>query len=140
MRRIYHRFPQQIDLDFELARPFQEILSCLARLHDTHITSKGGEGLIKERVLIQVADRRTQFLDIDDLIPLSEHISEAADFRLAFQRTLLTPEKRLPVAENVFYLRMIDKGSTTECYAAKENPHGDMDAMDLRRFLKGVCE
>jgi hypothetical protein len=59
---------------------------------------------------------------------------------LAFQRTLLTPEKRLPVAENVFYLRMIDKGSTTECYTAKESPHGDMDAMDLRRFLKGVCE
>jgi len=59
---------------------------------------------------------------------------------MEFQRTLLTPEKRLPVAENVFYLRIVDKGPTTECYAAKESSRGDMDAMDLREFLKGACE
>lgn len=140
MRRIYHRFPQQIDLDFELARPFRDVLSCIARLHNTHTTSKGSGGLVKERIIIQVADGRTQFLDLDDLIPLSEKTSEAVDFRVDFQRTLLTPEKRLPVAENVFYLRIVDKGPVTECYAAKESPHGDMDAMDLRTFLKGACE
>ncbi|HOB18641.1 MAG TPA: hypothetical protein PKK74_08115 [Candidatus Methanoculleus thermohydrogenotrophicum] len=140
MRRIYHRFPQSIDLDFELSRPFQEILLCLARLHNTHTTSKGGAGLIKERILVQVADKRTQFLDLDDLMPLSGNISEMADFRIGFQRTLLTPEKRLPVAENIFYLRIVDRGLMTECYVAKESPHGDMDAMDLRRFLKGACE
>ncbi len=49
-------------------------------------------------------------------------------------------KKRLPVAENVFYLRVVDKGPVTECYVAKESPHGDMDAMDLRTFLKGACE
>ena len=140
MRRIYHRFPLQIDLDFEVARPFQDLLSCVARLHNTHMTSKRGDGLIKERILIQVTDGRTQFLDLDDLVPFAENISEAADFRIDFQRTLLTPEKRLPVAENVFYLRIVDKGPTTECYAAKESPRGDMDAMDLREFLKGACE
>lgn len=140
MRRIYHRFPQQIDLDFELARPFQEVISCMARMHNTHTTSKGNEGLIKERILIQVADGRTHFLDLDNLAPLSEKISEAADFRVDFQRALLTPEKRLPIAENIFYLRIVDKGQVTECYAAKESPHGDMDAIDLRELLKGACE
>lgn len=140
MRRIYHRFPQQIDLDFELGQPFQKILSCLVRLHDTHTTSKGSEGLIKERVLIQVAERRTQFLDLDELSAPSESISEIADFRITFQRTLLTPAKRLPIAENVFYLRIVDRGQITECYAAKESLHGDIDSMDLRRLLKGACE
>jgi len=140
MRRIYHRFPQSIDLDFELARPFGDVLTCIARMHDTHTTAKGADGPIKERIRVQVADGRTKFLDLDDLLPISEMVTEAADFRVGLQRTLLTPEKRLPVAENVFYLRIVDKGPVTECYIAKEGRLGDLDAMDLRRILKGACE
>ena len=140
MRRIYHRFPQSIDLDFELARPFGDVLTCITRMHDTHTTAKGADGLIKERIRVQVADGRTKFLDLDDLLPLSEMVTEAADFRVDLQRTLLTPEKRLPVAENVFFLRIVDKGPVTECYIAKEGRLGDLDAMDLRRILKGACE
>ncbi|MCK9277116.1 MAG: hypothetical protein M0P22_03395 [Methanoculleus sp.] len=140
MRRIYHRFPQSIDLDFELARSFQDVLVCIARMHETHTTVRGADGLVKERIRIQVADGRTQFLDLDALLPLPENVTEAADFRVDLQRTLLTPEKRLPVAENIFFLRIVDRGPVTECYIAKEGRLGDMDAMDLRRMLKGACE
>ena len=140
MRRIYHRFPQSIDLDFELTRPFRDVLSCIARLHNTHTTERGPEGLIKERALIQIADARTQFMDLDELLPLEDAVTETADFRVDLQRTLLTPDARLPVAENIFYLRLVDKGPVTECYVAKEGRHGDLDAMDLRSMLKGACE
>lgn len=140
MRRIYHRFPQTIDLDFELTRPFRDVLSCIARLHNTHTTGRGPGGLIKERALIQIAEARTQFQDLDDLLPLEDVVTEMADFRIDLQRTLLTPEARLPVAENVFYLRIVDNGPVTGCYVAKEGHHGDLDAMDLRRMLKGACE
>lgn len=140
MRRIYHRFPQSIDLDFELNRPFREVLVCMARMHDTHTTTRSADGLIKERLLIQIADGRTQFLDLNDLAPLAENVAEAADFRIHLQRTLLTPEKRLPVSANAFFLRIIDKGAVTECYIAKEGRLGDLDAMDLRTMLKGACE
>jgi len=140
MRRIYHRFPQSIDLDFEIVRPFQDVLACIARMHDTHTTVRGADGLVKERILIQIADGRTQFLDLNALAPLSEKVSEMADFRVDLQRTLLTPEKRLPVSENIFFLRIVDKGPVTECYAAKDGRVGDLDAMDLRRLLKGACE
>ncbi|MCM2465457.1 hypothetical protein [Methanoculleus oceani] len=140
MRRIYHRFPQSIDLDFELVRPFREVLACIARMHDTHTTVRGAEGLVKERTLVQVADGRTQFLDLDTLVPLAEKVTEVADFRIDLQRTLLTPDARLPVSENVFFLRIVDKGPVTECYVAKEGRLGDLDAMDLRKMLKGACE
>ncbi len=140
MRRIYHRFPQSIDLDFELVRPFREVLACIVRMNDTHTTVRGPDGLIKERILVQVADGRTQFLDLDALVPLAEKVTEVADFRIDLQRTLLTPEKRLPVSENVFFLRIVDKGPVTECYVAKDGRLGDMDAMDLRKMLKGACE
>jgi hypothetical protein len=140
MRRILPSFPQSIDLDFELVRPFREVLACITRMHDTHTTVRGADGLVKERMLVQVADGRTQFLDLDALVPLAERVSEMADFRIDLQRTLLTPEKRLPVKENVFFLRIVDKGPVTECYVAKEGRSGDLDAMDLRTMLKGACE
>mgnify|MGYP000852388666 FL=1 len=140
MRRIYHRFPQSIDLDFELVRSFQDVLACIARMHDTHTTVRGADGLVKERILIQIADGRTQFLDLNALAPLSEKVNEMADFRVDLQRSLLTPEKRLPVSENIFFLRIVDKGPITECYVAKDGRVGDLDAMDLRRLLKGACE
>lgn len=140
MRRIYHRFPQSVDLDFELNRPFREVLNCIARMHDTHTTTRGADGLVKERIFFQIADERTQFQDLDTLLPLAEKVSEVADFRVELQRTLLTPEKRLPVSENAFFLRIVDKGRLTECYVAKDGHHGDLDAMDLRRILKGACE
>lgn len=140
MRRIYHRFPQSIDLDFEINRPFRDVLACIARMHDTHTTERGADGLVKERILVRIADGRTQFLDLDDLVPLAENVTEVADFRVDLQRTLLTPEKRLPVSDNVFYLRLVDKGALTECYVAKEGRFGEMDAMDLRKMFKGACE
>ena len=140
MRRIYHRFPQSIDLDFEINRPFRAVLACIARMHDTHTTERDADGLVKERILIRIADGRTQFLDLDDLVPLAENVTEVADFRVDLQKTLLTPEKRLPVSDNVFFLRLVDKGALTECYVAKEGQFGDMDAMDLRKMLKGACE
>ncbi|MDV2481439.1 hypothetical protein F8E02_05355 [Methanoculleus sp. Wushi-C6] len=140
MRRIYHRFPQSIDLDFELARPFQDVLACMARMHDTHTTGRGPDGLVKERIVLQVADGRTQFQDLDATLTRAGAITEVADFRVGLQKTLLTPDKRLPVSENVFYLRLVDKGPVTECYVAKESRLGDMDAMDLRSLLKGACE
>ncbi|NLB01595.1 MAG: hypothetical protein GX837_11690 [Methanomicrobiales archaeon] len=139
MRRIYHRFPQSIDLDFELNRPFREVLACLARMHDTHTTARGADGLVKERILVQIADGRTQFLDMSDLSPLGGDITEMADFRIDLQKTLLTPEKKLPVSDNTFFLRIADKGAMTECYIAKEG-RGDLDAIDLRNILKGACK
>ena len=140
MRRIYYRFPQSIDLDFEIARPFRDVLACIARLNNTHATRRGPGGLIKERVVIQIAEGRTRSGDLDDLSPLEETVAETADFRVDLQKTLLTPEKRLPISENVFYLRIVDKGAVTECYVAKEGSHGDLDAIDLRTILKGACE
>jgi len=101
---------------------------------------RGADGLVKERILIQIADGRTQFLDLNALAPLSEKVNEMADFRVDLQRSLLTPEKRLPVSENIFFLRIVDKGPITECYVAKDGRVGDLDAMDLRRLLKGACE
>ncbi len=140
MRRIYHRFPQQVDLDFDLNRPFRDVLRCLQRLHNTHTTERQQNGLLKRKILVQISDGRTQFQDLETLPPLDEVITEAADFRLDLQETLLTPDRRLPVAANIFLLRIVDRGSATECFVAKEGRGSGMDAMAFRTLLKGACE
>ncbi|KUG19571.1 MAG: hypothetical protein KO206_02095 [Methanomicrobiaceae archaeon] len=140
MRRIYHRFPHRIDYDFEIDRPFRDVLRCLRLLHNTHTTSRTENGLVKSRILIQISDNMTQFEDMDTMPPIEDSVTEAGDFRIDLQETLLNPDRRLPVAANTFLLRVMDKGSRTECFVVKQGRSGGMDAMDLRMLLKGACE
>jgi hypothetical protein len=140
MRRIYHRFPQPIDLDFEVARPFRDVLRCMQQMHNTHTTERKQEGLLKRRIVIQVSDGRTKFDGLEDVPPLEEIVTEAVDLRIDLQETMLHPDRKVPVSQNVFFVRFVDKGPFTECYVAKEGRHGEMDAMDIRRLLKGACE
>jgi len=140
MRRIYHRFPQQIDLDFELSLPFREVLNRVRLLHRTHTTTRTDNGLVKSKILVQVSDNRTQFEDVDMLPPIEDTVTEAADFRIDLQETLLNPDRRVPVAANTFLVRMMDRGTRTECYVAKQGRFGTIDAMNVRTLLKGACE
>lgn len=135
MRRIFHRFPTVIDLDFEVNRPFGEVLSCLRRLHNTHMTNRYGSDLIKQSVRVQVATNKTGFESLDTAPLYEDAVSEAVDFRITLQNTLLKPEGRVPSSQNSFFLRVSDKGARSECMICKDGRQGVLDAMDLKKVL-----
>jgi hypothetical protein len=139
MRTVYHRFPTTFDLDFELQKPFGEVLHCFRALHESHTTSRKGIDLVKCQTLVQIAHNKTTFEPINRLPAIEDTITEMADFRLIVRETRLTPKNRVPVSENSFLVRVADKGKFTEVTIAKEESRGDMDAMDLREILKGAC-
>jgi hypothetical protein len=139
MRTVYHRFPTTFDLDFELQKPFTEVLRCLRALHESHTTSRKGVDLVKCQTLVHIAHNKTTFEPINHLPHVEETVTEVADFRMIIRETRLTPKNRVPVSENTFLVRFADKGTFTEVTIAKEDSRGDMDAMDLRDILKGAC-
>jgi hypothetical protein len=140
MRRVYHRFPLACDLNFDLDLPFSDVIRCIAAMHNTHTTSRKGDALMKFRTLVEVADQKTKMETVTMFPHLADTVTETADFRISLHETLLTPEKRLPVSENVFLLRVHDTGPGCECFALKENTQGSLDAMDLRGIIRGACE
>jgi hypothetical protein len=139
MRRIYHRFPQRCDLTFDIDRPFTEVIRCIVRLDNTHRTSHEGEDLIKVKYAVDVAENRISFAPVSQFSNLPENITETADFRIILHEILLTPEKRLPISENRFFLRVHDAGGVCECFAVKDGSSGKMDAMDLKQVIQEAC-
>jgi RecB family endonuclease NucS len=139
MRTVYHRFPTNFDLDFEISKPFGEVLRCIRTLHESHTTSKKGIDLVKCQTLVQVAHNKTTFEPVNRLPPIEDSVTEVADFRMIVRETRLTPKNRVPVSENAFLVRVADKKTFTEITIAKEESRGDMDAMDLKEILKGAC-
>lgn len=140
MRRIYHRFPQRCDLTFDIDRPFSDVIGCIVGMHDTHVTSRKDEDLVKLRTVVEIAESKTKMEPVDRFANLQETVTETADFRISLHETLLTPAQRLPVSENIFLLRVSDTGQGCECFALKENAKGSMDAMDLKNIIKGACD
>lgn len=139
MRTVYHKFPTTFDLDFEVHRPFVDVLRCLRKMHETHTTKRKGIDLVKCQTLVHVAHNKTAFEPVNHVPPIEDTVTEMADFRLIIRETRLTPKERVPVSENIFLIRVAEKGKMTELTVAKEASHGDMDAMDVRELIKGAC-
>jgi len=139
MRRIYYRFPGTYDLDFDLNRPFPEVLGCIRRLHDTHQTSRRGTDLVKRQILVQLATNKMSFEMVDSLPPFEETVTEMADFRLIVHDILLAARGRVPLGENIFLMRVQDKGPLCECIVVKEGQQGAMDAAEFKTLIKGAC-
>ncbi len=139
MRRIYHRFPNVIDLEFEINRPFRDVLACLRELHNGHTTERQGSDLVKRSVVVQVATGKTGFEPLDQVPSFENHASEAIDYRLSVQDTYLKPDGRVPASQSNFFLRVTDRGSVSECVVVKDGRVGPMDAIDLKKLLAGAC-
>ena len=139
MRRIYYRFPTSYDLDFDLPRPFGEVLRCLHTLHDSHSTYRREKELVKRQILVQLATNRMNFEMLDALPPFEDTVTETADLRLILHDTILSGQGRFPLSENIFLLRVEDKGQHCECMVVREGDQGSLDATTVRDLLKGAC-
>jgi len=62
-----------------------------------------------------------------------------ADFRFILHDILLAAKGRVPLGENIFLMRVQDKGSLSECIVVKEGQQGAMDAAEFKALLKGAC-
>ncbi|WP_246589336.1 hypothetical protein [Methanofollis formosanus] len=140
MRRVYYRFPTRFDLNFSLMVPFPRAIGAIAALHRTHTNRREGGDLFKHHLILEIADDRTRFLPVDLLPGLANEVTESADFRFSVHETLLRPEGRVPVSENTFLVRVVDRGPQSEVFVVKEGTGGSLDALDVRDRLKGACE
>jgi hypothetical protein len=139
MRRIYHKFPQRCDLVFDLDRPLPDVIQCITRMHNTHTTRKKGEDLLKLSMMVEVADQKTRMVPVDNFPNLHRTVTEAADFRITYHETLLTPDQKVPVSVNQFLFRVSEVSGGCECFALKENAQGSLDSMDLKQLISGAC-
>jgi len=76
---------------------------------------------------------------LDALPPFEDTVTETADLRLIIHDTILSGQGRFPLSEDIFLLRVEDKGGHCECMVVREGDQGTMDATTVRDILKGAC-
>jgi hypothetical protein len=140
MRRIYYRFPQRVDLSFAMGMPFNETLRYIANLDGEESTKTTGKELVKVKTKVEIAIDRATFGEItpEDLRPGA--ITEAADIRVSVLALALRGGGKVPIANDIFYLRLTDQVSRTDIDIAKEGHGEGLDALDMKNILLGAAK
>jgi len=135
MRRVYYRFPLKCDLDFVIEEPFMSVIEKIGGFDGTHITKKVGDELIKLDLRVFVASERTGLERIENVPDFYDNTTDTVDFRIIFNETILTGERRIPRSETSFLVKVEEKGMACDCFIAKEGSAGNVDALDLKKLL-----
>jgi hypothetical protein len=138
MRRIYYRFPQRVDLSFAMGMPFNETLNYIAGKNNEESTKTTGKELVKVKVKVEIAIDRATFGDITPDALRPGVISEAVDLRVSVLVLALRGGGKVPIANEVFYVRLSDQVSRTDIDIAKEGRGEGLDALDMKNILLGV--
>ncbi|OPY37034.1 MAG: hypothetical protein A4E35_01496 [Methanoregula sp. PtaU1.Bin051] len=138
MRRIYYRFPQRIDLTFTLGLPFHEaIRHIVTELDGAEKTKTTGKELVKVKSKVEIAIDRATFGDVTPDILKPGAISEAADFRISVLALALRGGSKVPIANDVFLVRLTDRIKHTDIEIAKESGIPGLDALDIKNLILG---
>ncbi len=138
MRRIYYRFPQRVDLSFAMGMPFNETLRYIADLDNTESTKTTGKELVKVKTRVEIAIDRATFGEITDDVLRPGVITEAVDLRVSVLALALRGGGKVPIANDIFYLRLTDQVSRTDIDIAKEGRGEGLDALDMKNILLGA--
>ena len=138
MRRIYYRFPQRVDLSFAMGMPFIETLRYIAELDNTESTKTTGKDLVKVKTRVEIAVDRATFGEITPDLLRPGVITEAVDLRVSVLALALRGGGKVPIANDIFYLRLTDQVSRTDIDIAKEGRGEGLDALDMKNILLGA--
>jgi len=138
MRRIYYRFPQRVDLSFAMGMPFNETLRHIAALDGQETTKTTGKELVKVKTKVQIALDRATFGDITSDVLKPGAITEAADIQISVLALALRGSGKVPIANEIFYIRLTDQVSRTDIDIAKDGRGEGLDALDMKRILLGT--
>jgi len=138
MRRIYYRFPQRVDLSFTLGLPFPEALKhIITELNGAEKTKTTGKELVQVRTKVEVASDRTTFGDAPPDIFRPGMVTEAVDLRISVLALALRGGGKVPIANDVFFVRLTDRSRNTDVEIAKEGSSPGVDALDLKNLILG---
>jgi len=138
MRRIYYRFPQRVDLSFAMGMPFNETLNYIAHLNNEESTKTTGKELVKVKTKVEIAIDRATFGEIMPDVLRPGVITEAVDLRVSVLALALRGGGKVPIANDIFYLRLSDQVSRTDIDIAKEGRGEGLDALDMKNILLGA--
>jgi hypothetical protein len=137
MRRIYYLFPQKVDLSFTMGLPFLDTIKHIVLLDGDETTKTSGKELVKIKTKVEVAIDRATFGEVTPDVTRPGTITEALDLRISVLALALRGGGKVPIANDVFFVRLTDRVRHTDIDIAKDGKPGGLDALDMKRILLG---
>lgn len=86
---------------------------------------------------VGIAADRTSFGEVSPDLLKPAVITEAADLRISVLALALRGGGKVPVANEVFFVRLTDRGNHTDIDIAKEGSTPGLDALDIKNLILG---
>jgi len=116
---------------------FPETLKYIAELNGQESTKTTGKELVRVKVKIEICTNRAEFGEITPDVLRPGVITEAVDLKISVLALALRGSGKVPVANDIFYVRLTDQNTCTEIDIAKEGPGEGLDALDMKNILLG---
>jgi hypothetical protein len=121
-----------------MGMPFTETLNYIADLDNSESTKTTGKELVKVKVKVRIALDRATFGDITPDVRRPGVVTEAVDMQVSLLALALRGGGKVPIANDVFYLRLTDQITRTDIDIAKEGRGEGLDALDMKNILLGT--
>jgi hypothetical protein len=86
---------------------------------------------------VEIAVNRAEFGDITPDVLRPGVITEAADIKISVLALALRGAGKVPIANDVFYVRLTDRNTCTDIDIARENTDEGLDALDVKNIILG---
>jgi len=116
---------------------FLDTIKHIASLDGSETTKTSGKELVKVKTKVEVAIDRATFGDITPDVLRPGTITEALDMRISVLALALRGSGKVPIANDIFLIRLTDRVSRTDIDIAKETKPGGLDALDIKNILLG---
>jgi hypothetical protein len=121
-----------------MGMPFNETLNYIASRDNEESTKTTGKELRKIKLQIRIAVDRVTFGDITPDMLRPGNITEAADIQVSVLTLALRGGAKVPIGNDIFYLRLTDQVSRTDIDITKEGRGEGLDALDMKNILLGA--
>jgi hypothetical protein len=116
---------------------FPETLKYISDLNGQESTKTTGKELVRIRVKVEIAINRAEFGDITPDVLRPGIITESADLRISVLALALRGSGKVPVANDVFFVRLTDRNTCTDIELARQDAGEGLDALDMKNILLG---
>jgi hypothetical protein len=127
-----------VDLSFAMGMTFPETLQYISDLNGQESTKTTGKELVRVKVKVEIATNRAEFGDITADVLHPGVITEAADLKISVLALALRGSGKVPVANDVFYVRLTDRSTCTDIDIARQDAGEGLDALDMKNILLGT--
>lgn len=136
MRRVSYLFPHTCDVMFDVFQPFPAYIQGIEKLADRQDNFRSANGPVKREISVFIAHDRLGFERIRKNSRLEAEVTEEADMIITLTDTILKSSGNVPLNEQKFQVKGIDKGNFTEVYVTKSPAIPGVSSHEMKQIIQ----